>query len=153
MDKDQRIQQLEQRIADLERTIELMDRAAVLSAVTLLHQFGISGEQAEEIWRGGGTSKHTPVETIPEFNGQVSVVRLPVPPAHTVDEIKMGNTVVAGAIRFRDIWVEFDRLIPLGIRIEEVCHGGYRMTGVVPLEHTDDCTYRCSVELAVLDPK
>lgn len=153
MDKDKRIQQLEQRIADLEKTINLMDRAAVLSAVTLLHQFGISGEQAEEIWRGGGTSEFVPVEPNTEFDGEVRIVRLPVPPAQTVEEIKMGNSIMAGRTWFRDIWVEFDRLIPLGARIEELCHGGYRMIGVVPLEHTDDCTYRCSVEHAILDPR
>jgi len=151
MDKDQRIQQLEQQVADLQRTVKLMDRAAVLSAVTLLHQFGISGEEAENIWRGGGMATHAPVDSIPGIIEQAHVVRMPVPPAHVVDEIKMGNSVVAGTIRYRDVWIEFDRVIPLGARIAELRYGGYYMTGVVPLENTDDCTYRCSIETAALD--
>lgn len=41
------------RMDELEKQVDTVTKAAIMSAVTLLHSMGVDGHQAEEMWKNG----------------------------------------------------------------------------------------------------
>lgn len=70
-------------------------------------------------------------------------------PSADMEFIVVDGKHVGGIVRVQDVWVEFDQLVPIGLPISSMLVGKYRLTGVVPVEHIDDCTYRCTVQTII----
>lgn len=70
-------------------------------------------------------------------------------PSVDMEFIVVDGKHVGGIVRVQDVWVEFDQLVPIGLPISSMLVGKYRLTGVVPVEHIDDCTYRCTVQTII----
>lgn len=153
MDKDTQIAQLTETVHKLKAIIASMERTAVTSAVSLLHSFGISGNEAETKYTSDESDAQLLSGRLETYKDPVKIERMVVPPTKQMDSVIVeGHEIAfAGRVSFSDAVLVFDHLVPLGVFIDQLQYNGCTLVGVIPLEYWEDCTYRCSIDLYTND--
>jgi len=132
----------------LTKMVDDMTMAAARSAIALLHSFGLSAREAEDLVVQERPESSTTV--LPSvYVGNINVVKIVTDSVRQVDMVHMPGVALpyAGRTTFSDMVIQFDRLVPLGCKITSVEFDGRTYLGVMALRALDDCTYRCSVDL------
>lgn len=130
----------------LNKMVEDMTMAAARSAIALLHSFGLSGQEAEDMVNG----KNQPEYTIQyaKHSGDINIVKVVSDSVRTFEEVQVCRSTFAhaGMSVYGDAVFQFDRLLALGQRIEKLKYGNRTYYGIMARIVIDDCTYRCSVD-------
>lgn len=133
----------------LTKLVDDMTMAAARSAIALLHSFGLSGQEAEDLINNEQAQvKVGYPKRCAEYVGEVNIVKALVDAKVTTDEIQIDGTELAFAGRsvFTDAIFQFDRLVPLGQRIVSAKFGNRTYYGILALKTIDDCTYQCAID-------
>lgn len=112
----------------LQRMVDDMTMAAARSAIALLHSFGLSGQEAEELVNSAG---QPPKLTIPTEPSRPKSDAIPISVLHPVPSVNI-------------ILVMFDRLVPIGATFGAIHVGRSTYHNVVVIGHMEDPQmYRC----------
>lgn len=130
----------------LTKMVDDMTMAAARSAIALLHSFGLSAREAEDLVLQERPESSTTV--LPSvYIGNINVVKIVTDSVRQVDVVHVRGAPYAARQTFSDMVIQFDRRVPLGCMITSVEFDGRTYLGVMALRALDDCTYRCSVDL------
>lgn len=130
-------------LTKLKKMVDDMTMAAARSAIALLHSFGLSGQEAEDMVMGKKTDYglDRPIDSgivpQPELVVQAREQFIdPVLPDPTIERVIVTTN--------NEMYISFDRLVPFGHQIKRIDDAHFTAYDVMVGEHMEDHqAYRC----------
>lgn len=141
----------------LTKMVDDMTMAAARAAISLLHSFGLSAKEAEDLvnaespqvapTRPWVKQRVFTVPPITKYSGDATIIKTITKPMAYQEPVELvGITPTPGRMVFPEAVFQFDRLIPLCAKIDTIETDGRTYYGVLAVEQVDDCTYRCTID-------